>query len=274
MKIESVTIKNLRCIKSCHIRLDDYTCLVGSNGAGKSTLLFALNVFFREAENAPTNTSVLTAADFHLGDTDTPIEITVTFTDLSKEALDDFKHYARHGKLVISSVATFNPNSGTAEVKQWGERLVMPDFAEFFKAFDDKEGADALKKMFQALESKFPELAALRSSKTKDGMYATLRSFEESKPELCKLERSEDRFYGITKGANLLQKYVQWVFIPAVKDATDEQSERKDGALGKLLARTVRAKVDFSTDLDTLLQEARRKYQAMLDTQQVALAGC
>ena len=271
MKIEGVTIKNLRCIKSCHMRLDDYTCLVGPNGAGKSTLLYALNIFFRESDNSPTETSVLTPADFHCGDTKTPIEITVTFTDLSQEALNDFKHYARHGKLVVSSIATFNPNSGTAEVKQYGERLVMPDLAEFFEAWDAGEKVEPLRKIFSNLESNMPELAALKSGKTKDGMFTTLRSFEESKPDLCKLERSEAQFYGFSKGTNLLQKHVQWVFIPAVKDASDEQSERKDGALGKLLARTVRAKVDFSTDLDALLQEARQKYQQMLNAQQGAL---
>jgi len=33
------------------------------------------------------------------------------------------------------------------------------------------------------------------------------------------------QFYGWTKGSNLLKKYIQWIYIPAVKDASTEQEE-------------------------------------------------
>src|SRR6202162_466264 len=82
---------------------------------------------------------------------------------------------------------------------------------------------------------------------------------------------SEDQFYGVSKGLNRLEKYVQWIFIPAVKDATEEQTESKSGALGKLLARTVRAKVNFSGTMDALILQAREKYQQMLDDNKSAL---
>lgn len=271
MKIETITVKNLRSIDECSVSLDDYTCLVGPNGAGKSTLLCALNIFFREAENAPTETGALSAADFHCDNTSEPIEITVTFTDLSSEAKDDFSEYVRHGNLVISAVATFDSASGKAEVRQYGERLVMPEFGDFFKAVGDREPVAALKRRFEDLEKNIPELAALKSAKTKDAMCETLHSFEEQRPEQCQLRRSEDQFYGISKGTNRLEKYVQWVFVPAVKDASDEQFEKKDGALGKLLARTVRAKVNFASDVEALLAHARERYQTMLKQQQGAL---
>ena len=118
MRIESVVVKNLRSLKDASVNLDDYTCFVGPNGAGKSTFLCALNIFFREADNAPTNLASLVSEDFHLRDTAEPIEIVVTFADLSAEAQDDFKEYFRHGKLIVSAKAEFDPNSGRAEVKQ------------------------------------------------------------------------------------------------------------------------------------------------------------
>jgi predicted ATP-dependent endonuclease of OLD family len=46
MRIESVAVKNLRCIKDGVANFDEYTCLVGPNGAGKSTFLHALNIFW------------------------------------------------------------------------------------------------------------------------------------------------------------------------------------------------------------------------------------
>jgi len=264
-------IKNLRCVKKATVTLDNYTCLVGPNGAGKSTVLYALNIFFRHIENSPTDVVFLSAEDFHLHNTGEPIEIAVTFTDLSQAAEEDFKNYVRQGKLTISSVAEFDPESNRAEVKQYGQRLGMETFKPFFKAHGDGASASDLKSIFESLENEIPDLAAKKSKKTKDAMEETLRGFEAERPAECKLIRSEDQFYGVSKGANRLQEYVQWIFIPAVKDAADEQLETKNGALGKLLARTVRAKVNFSEAVDTLVAATRQQYQKMLDDNKAAL---
>lgn len=83
---------------------------------------------------------------------------------------------------------------------------------------------------------------------------------------------SEDQFYGVSKGQGRLQRYIQWVYIPAVKDASSEQSEGKATALGKLLARTVRAKVNFAESLSDLTRDARHRYQELLDQSQAELS--
>jgi putative ATP-dependent endonuclease of the OLD family len=271
MRIESLTIRNLRCFKHETLNFDPYTCLVGPNGAGKSTVLCALNIFFRQAENSPTDIATLGREDFHCQDTKEPIEITVTFRDLSKEAEEDFKGYVRQGKLIISAIATFDPNTGTAAVKQFGQRLGMEEFKPFFRAHGDGALAGDLKEIFESIEQKFPEIAQQKPKRTKDGMYEALRALENQRPDKCKPILSEDQFYGATRGANLLNKYVQWVFIPAVKNASEEQSESRTSALGKLLARTVRAKVNFSEAISTLTQNARAEYQKMLDENAAAL---
>jgi putative ATP-dependent endonuclease of OLD family len=260
MRIESVAVNNLRCIKDSIANLDAYTCLVGPNGAGKSTLLHALNIFFRHVDDSSTDVISLTPEDFYLHDTTKPIEVTVTFTDLTKEAEEDFKGYVRHGKLIISVIATFDSKSNRAEVKQFGQRLGMAAFKPFFRDYGDGGLVSNLKALFEQLENDIPDLAAKQSKRTKDAMYQTLREFEEERADQCELIPSEDQFYGVSKGANRLEKYVQWIFIPAVKHATDEQLETKGGALGKLLARTVRAKVNFSQIMETLVAKARQQY--------------
>ncbi|MBS1852058.1 MAG: AAA family ATPase [Acidobacteria bacterium] len=273
MRIESVAVKNLRCIKDGVVNLDAYTCLVGPNGAGKSTLLHALNIFFRHVDDASTDVTSLTPEDFHLHDTSKPIEITVTFTDLPKEAEEEFKEYVRQGKLIVSVKATFDAKSNRAEVKQFGQRLGMAAFKPFFRAYGDNALVRDLIPVFEGLAKDFPDLAAKKSKKSKDAMYATLREFEAERPDLWEIIASEDQFYGVSKGKDRLEKYVQWVFIPAVKDACAEQSETKGGALGKLLARTVRANVNFSTTLGTLVATAREQYQKMLDDNETVLRG-
>ena len=95
MRIASVRIENFRSFADATIPFNDYTCLVGPNGAGKSTVLTALNVFFRESENLPTDLSQLDQEDFHCKETGEPIRITLTFRNLSDEAKEDFADYVR-----------------------------------------------------------------------------------------------------------------------------------------------------------------------------------
>jgi energy-coupling factor transporter ATP-binding protein EcfA2 len=109
MKIESVRIKNLRSFADETVSFNDYTCLVGPNGAGKSTILCALNIFFREIDNATTDLSQLDLEDFHLKNPDEPIEVTVTFVDLSAEAQQDFANYYRRERLHRQVVVDMPP---------------------------------------------------------------------------------------------------------------------------------------------------------------------
>lgn len=268
MKLEKVRVKNLRSFADVTVPFNDYTCLVGPNGSGKSTILCALNVFFRETENSSTDLSQLEREDFHQKNTTQPIEITVTFKDLSLEAQGDFSNYYRQGKLIISAIATFSEGTGKAEVKQYGQRLAMPAFKEFFQAVGDNKKVADLKVLYAGIQKTFSNLPPVG---TKDAMIEALRKYETEHPDQCELIRSEDQFYGVSKGANRLAQYIQWVYVPAVKDAATEQLEARDTALGKLLARTVRAKTNFEEAVRVLRTEMQEQYQKLLDTNQDVL---
>ena len=269
MKIKSVRIQNFRSFDDTTIPLNDYNCLVGPNGAGKSTVLTALNVFFQENENIPTDLSKLDEEDFHCRNTDSPIKITVTFTDLSDEAQEDFSDYFRHGLLVVSAEAQFDEESRTAEVKQYGERLGILDFAPYFQAASTTGvKVPELKKIYNDIQTIYTDLPP---PGTREGMKSELRAYENSHIDDCELIPSEDQFYGFSKGVNRLAKHLQWVYVPAVKDATSEQVEAKNTALGKLLARTVRLKTDFDQSVRSLRVQMQEQYQVLLDTNQHVL---
>jgi predicted ATP-dependent endonuclease of OLD family len=268
MRIKSVRIQNLRTFKDETIFLDDYTCLVGPNGAGKSTIVCALNIFFRETAESPTNLHELQDEDFHGLNTSEPIIITVTLTNLSEEAQTDFAAYYRQNELVVSATASFDPNTRRAPVIQYGHRKGIQHFKRFFEADKNKASAEELKRIYTELRDPHPELPP-PAAKAK--MSEALQAFEAAHPELGELIESEDQFYGFSKGANRLARYVQWVFVPAVKDASAEQMEAKDTALGKLLARTVRARVSFEEQLRCIRTEAQKQYQEMLERHQGTL---
>ena len=268
MNIESVRIENFRSFEDAKIVFNDYTCLVGPNGAGKSTILTALNMFFRESENIPTDLSRLDSEDFHRKKTDSPIRITVTFTDLNEEAREDFADYFRQGQLVVSAEATYDDASGKADVKQFGQRLGMPAFARFFEALRDRKKVSELKEIYVDLQNTYP---CIPRPGTKDAMVKSLRDYEAEHPGDCELIPSEDEFYGFSRGVNRLSKHIQWVYVPAVKDPTSEQVEERNSALGKLLYRTVRSKTNFDKTVKSLRTDMQKQYQALLDDHQDVL---
>lgn len=268
MKIESVRIENFRSFKDETIPFGDYNCFVGRNGSGKSTVLHSLNVFFRQHKDSKTDLGNLSEDDFHHKDTSNPIRITVSFRDLSSDAESDLSDYVRQGKLVVSSIASFDKATERAEVKQYGSRLGFEEFREYFEA--DKKGAKVadLKEIFSKLRKKYPDIQA---ATTKANLALALREYEAARPGECTLMLSEDQFYGATKGSNRLAPHIQWVFVSASKDLPEEAEESRTSALGQLLTRTVRSKINFSDKISELRTRTQIDYQIMLDAEQEAL---
>jgi putative ATP-dependent endonuclease of the OLD family len=269
MRLVELRIENFRSFSDQTIDLGGYSCLVGPNGSGKSTVLRSLNVLFRN----PTGTSSISelgAEDFHDRDTSRPVRITATFADLRDLAYQDLKAYVRQGRLAVSAVATWDAATQKAIVRQHGSRLVMNEFSGFFE--EEKNGANvaALTKVYADTRKRTPELPA---AKTKAEMTKALRDYEESHPELCEFVESPDEFYGWTRGKNLLSRHVQWVYVPAVKDAATEQLEGRNTALGILLQRTIRAKIRFDEEIERLRSEFGDKYQAMIRGHEDVLSG-
>jgi putative ATP-dependent endonuclease of OLD family len=268
MRLKSIRIQNFRSFHDEVIEFGNYTCLVGANGAGKSNIICALNIFFRQYENYPIELSSLNKEDFHQGVIEEPIKITLTFVDLSLEAQEGFKHYYRQGELVVTAEARFDENTGRAEVRQYGQRHAIKDFARFFEAEAKGQKVSELKEIYSSIREKYPDLPL---PGTKQKMLDDIRTFEDLHPEACELIPSEDQFYGVSRGKNLLEKYIQWEHIPPVKDVALEQTESRSSALGRLLARTVRAKIDFSTSVGELREQTRKQYQEILDANQSSL---
>ncbi len=268
MKIEKIRIENFRCFKDETIYFDNYISIIGPNGIGKSTIFHALNLFFRESKESKTDLVKLSVDDFHHNNTNEDIKITVTFSELSDKAKEDLSDYVRQNKLIVTAVATFDIAKEKAEVKQYGNRLAYEKFRVFFDA--EKRGAKVseLKEIYKKLLSTHTDL---RSESTKGNMITALREYESNRPEICTLIPSEDQFYGVSRGVNRLQAHVQWIFIPAVKDVTEEGEENSRSALGQLLARTVRNQVNFQENVQQLRKNVQIKYQEILDAEQETL---
>ncbi|CAE6710765.1 ATP-dependent nuclease [Paraburkholderia aspalathi] len=267
MKIKTIRIENFRAIQDQTIRLNRYTCFVGANGAGKSTILAALNVFFQERMAAGMDVSKLVDEDYFRKNTDDPLRITVTFDDLTEAANQSLAAYVRGGELTVTAEAVFDADVGFGVVRHYGQRLGFDAFRRFFEA--DKAGARAseLNQIYAELQVQYDGLPAARS---KDDKTTALREFEAERPQDCVLIPSADDFYGVNSNGKLAA-FVQWVYVPAVKDAYEEGQESKNTALGKLIARAVRTRTNFDADLEALKAETLRRYRDLLEQNQASL---
>ncbi|PHS23568.1 MAG: ATP-dependent endonuclease [Robiginitomaculum sp.] len=205
----------------------------------------------------------LSEEDFFKKDTKKPIEIKVTFTDLSPDAIEDLGHYVRDGKLIVTARAEFNGD--TAEVKQYGTRLGIKAFAPFFDASKVAEQ----KSIYKDLQNKFSDLPNWTTSSAK--AEEAIHEYENTHKELLTEIKSFSQFYGAAKGAGKLEKYIQWVYVPAVKDASTEELEGKNSAVSRLLARAVRSKVTFDEKIATLRSKTLEEYKTLIASENGAL---
>lgn len=261
MIIKKLRLENFRSFVDQEIQLGRYSCFVGPNGAGKSTVLCALNVFFKEQESSSTDIHKLCDEDFFARDTSKPIRITLTFSELGERAIAELSDYVRNQELVVTATAEFNEDDGFGVVRHLGQRPGIPAIRKYFEA--EKRGALApeLKQIFNELRAQFSDLPA---PGTKSGNGAALQEFESNNRDKCVLIPSEDNFYGFNSTGKLAQ-FIQWVYVPAVKDAGQEGIEAKNTAFGKLIARTVRSRTNFDAELEELKQSALTKYKELLE---------
>jgi len=267
MRIKPIRIQNFRSFEDETIHLSRYSCFVGPNGAGKSSVLAALNIFFREQSGAATDVTKLVDEDYFSKITANPVRITVTFDDLNQTAQTELSAYVRQIELVVSVEAVFDVNTGFGAVKHFGQRSGMTEFRCFFEAEKAGTKAGELATIFDTLRQQFPDLPNPRS---KDDKAAALRTYEATRPDRCVLIPSEDNFYGVNSTGKLAA-FVQWVFVPAVKDAGEEGQEAKNTALGKLIARAVRTRTNFEAELESLKNQTLTTYRELLERNQAAL---
>ena len=210
---------------------------MGPNGAGKSTVLSALNVFFLEQASSPTPTGRLIDEDYFLKRTTEPVRITVTFGDLSEYALGELADYVRQDALVVTAEAVYDGASGAGSVRHFGQRLGMEAFRSFFEARKAAAKAEELKRLYLELQACFPDLPNATSTEARA---TALQDYEATHCEECALIESEDTFYGVG-GKGKLARHVQWVFVPAVKDASEEGQESKEQRVRKAHCQSCRS---------------------------------
>lgn len=251
MRIKSVHIENYRCVLSQTFDLNDLTILVGANGAGKSTFLRAIDLFYAASP-------VVTADDFFAGDLTKSIVISLTFKGLTEKAKERFVKYLRDDELTVDMVIVWNNEKPI--ISYHGSRLQNPDFMPVY-AEKSKTQARTIYNEIRQQEA-YSDLPTVRNY---DEVQAALQAWEEEHPDQCERRRDDGQFFGFKEvGRGYLFDHTQFLFISAVRDASQDAAEGRGSVITRLMDLAVRNALSTRDELTQFKKDAQEKYEEIL----------
>lgn len=268
MFIERIAVKNFRSILAEELYCDDLTALVGANGTGKSSFLRALELFYATSPK-------IDSEDFYDSDTTQDIIIAITYTSLSKEAKNRFSKYDQGGKLTVERV--FKWNDGKVQITFHGSSLQNPTFEKIREGLLIKDrGATAKGEYNKVRELK--DYSSLPAWTKIADVEQNLATWESKNPDKCSYARDDGRFFGFNEvGQGYLGRFTRFLYIPAVREASDDASEGRGSALTDLMDMVVRSVLAGKEEIQKLQEETQEKYEEMVKPENLkelgALAG-
>lgn len=261
MRLVKAHIKNFRAISDLEVEIGQHTIFIGPNGVGKSCILKAIDKFFAKSAN-------VSIEDFFEKNTQDPIDVTLTFSDFAEDEIEQFSSRIHDGKMIVSRV--FNSGSAARDNgKYFGLSLRCVKFQEI-RSID---GAIPRRNAFNALAGSegFEDLPqAANATQVSEFM----EGWEQAHPDLCELLRDDGQFFGFSNVARgALGKYISFVFIPAVRDASADSLDSRGSVINQLIDLLVKSVVQKREDIRKWQEEASAKYKELLSPESLGELG-
>jgi putative ATP-dependent endonuclease of OLD family len=252
MIIKSVHVENFRCIRGETLHCERLTALVGANGTGKSSFLRALQLFY-------TASAKYTEQDFYGGDSEKPIIIRATYSNLTDEEKSLFGKYVVNGELTVEKEMTWP--SGRGSQKYYGASMRNPEFQPIRSA----PNATEMKKLYRALQGQ-EKYASLPKWTKKDDAPAVLETWENEHPDQCSMGRDDGQFFGFKEvGQARLERFTRFLLIPAVRDASEDAAEGRGTVLSDLMDLVVRSTLAERKEIQELHEDTQERYKEIMD---------
>lgn len=253
MIIKSVYVENFRCIRSETLSCERLTVLVGANGTGKSSFLRALDLFC-------TANARYTEQDFYGCNTEKPIIVRITFTDLTDEEVELFSKYVVDGELIVEKEMSWPLGRGSQ--KYYGASMRNPEFQPIRSASSAREK----KELYEALRAQEKYVSLPKWTRQADAPIA-LEAWEGEYPNHCRPGRDDGQFFGFKEvGQAHLERFTRFLFIPAVRDASEDASEGKGTVLSDLMDLVIRSTLAEREEIKKLHQDTQERYEQIMDS--------
>ncbi|MEA9860472.1 AAA family ATPase [Xanthomonas campestris pv. raphani] len=250
MQLLRARIKNFRSLRDVSIEFEAHTALIGGNGAGKSSILKALEKFY-------STNKALDQDDYFGRDTTLPVEIELTFGELSAVEQETFESRVRDGTLTVSRVFDGTASSG----RYYGSTLQNTDFS----AIRAISAATEKRTAYKALKEGNAAYAELPSVANAGQIEGCLQEWELAHPDSLVLLRDDGQFFGFQNaGRGALQRHTSFVFVPAVREASVDAADGKSSAIGRLLEIVVRSAILQRKDVQAFQEEVTTRYRALV----------
>ncbi len=256
MILESIRIRNFRSILDETLCFENLTALVGSNGSGKSSFLRGLQLFYEPSPR-------IEIEDFYNRDSTVEIIITVTFKDLSSEAKERFSSYMQGDELTVERVFVWD--NGKVTWKYYGSTLQNPAFQEIRDALAIKDRGKSAKEAYERIRAQ-ADFSSLPPWSNLGAVSDNLRQWEANHPDGCARQRDDGQFFGFKEVAQgYLGRFTRFLFIPAVRDASDDSAEGRGSVLTELMDLVVRNALSANNDLMSFRREVQERYSEIID---------
>lgn len=260
MKINTIHIKNFRSILDETLILEDLTALLGPNGSGKSSFLQAIKLFY-------STSPIIEEEDFYNKEVEKDIIISIKFFELSEEATKLFYKYIENNSLTIDRVLSWN--NGKPIVKFHGSTLQNPEFDEIKNSFEIRDRGSTAREKYNFVRSKnlYDSLPAWT---TIENVKNYLKEWEETNPDKCRRIRDDGQFFGFnTVAQGYLGKFTQFLFIPAVREASEDAVEGKGSILASLMELVVKSVIANKENYKKFQEETQNKYNELMDPEKL-----
>ncbi|MDE0200770.1 MAG: ATP-dependent endonuclease [Caldilineaceae bacterium] len=252
MLIQEVQVKNFRSILMGTLPCDSLTALVGRNGSGKSSFLSALELFYNPSAK-------VMPEDFYSEDLTQNIEIAVTYTDLSEEAKGLFSAYIDNDSLTVVRVFS-DPEKGKSGTYH-GMRLQNPDFTEVRNAGN----ATQKRQKYNEIRAR-EEYSSLPAARSAEVALNSLEEWENENPRQCSPLRDDGQFFGFTEvGSGRLGQHTRFIYVPAVRDATEDATEGRGSSVTEIMDLVVRSALADRRDLIDFKQRTQDQYRELME---------
>lgn len=256
--MEKIEIKNFRSLHDITIKPNNILALVGQNNSGKSNVLKALELFFKASK------SMVKKDIFYMHNETQKIKITLTFKDLTPWEKEKFSSWLCDENLIVSREITLldnSPNIDTFAFKQ----IPKPGWLQDEQINGDKitewwENKDELVIGDLNFSEKFG------SSKPAVGQWKTIaaefiENHEDEIPFKIEKIKNPKGYDGVLKGA-----LPEFIYIPAVRDVTDEAKVGKSNPFGQLI-NSIFEKIsdDSKKDISTQLKSVETQLSSSSD---------
>lgn len=257
MRIKTIAITNFRSLQNIEVEFDSITTFIGPNGTGKSTVLRALDWFFNGSKNGD-----LTNDDCSFGSVGEPIEVQVTFFDLSAEDRETLGKYAIEGIDRFTAWKTRSPS---------GEETLSANAKGFpaFTAIRNATSAAQKKELYKSLREQKSELE-LPLANTGPQIDEALSAWEaENSDKLENVPEVQTNFFGFNSNSKMSGLF-DFVLVTADLRAGEESQDSKSTIIGRILEKSVdrtAADEQVAQIVERSRIEQQRVYASAFETQ-------